>query len=152
MREGLGSVFLYNLIIIFILIVFAFLAATMSYAKAFRVNSKMTKIIEKYEGYNELSYAEIEQMLGTLGYRHVATQCGEYRGLTPFDGTKNNMPYNYQYCIYEERDSNDGRHTTYGILTYINFELPFGIAFQVPIYSKTERIFCFKTKDTTCVH
>jgi len=148
MREGLGSVFLYNLIIIFILIVFAFLATTMSYAKAFRVNSKITKIVEKYEGYNKLSDAEIEDMLGTLGYRRQAANCVQYRGLTPTDKLTND----FQYCIYEERDDSDGRHTTYGILTYINFELPFGIAFQLPIYSKTERIFCFKTEDSTCVH
>jgi hypothetical protein len=148
MREGLGSVFLYNLIIIYILIVFAFLAATMSYSKAFRVNSKMTKIIEKYEGYNVLSDAEIEQMLGTLGYRNKAANCSTYRNLEPVKKISND----YQYCIYEERDADDSRHTTYGILTYINFEMPFGLAFQVPIYSKTERIFCFKTADETCVH
>ena len=38
MREGIGSVFLYNIIILFVIIVFGLLSATISYYKAFKVN------------------------------------------------------------------------------------------------------------------
>ena len=51
MREGIGSVFLYNIIIVFIVITFGFLSASLSYMKAFKVNGKIANALEKYEGY-----------------------------------------------------------------------------------------------------
>ena len=68
MSQSVGSVALYNIVIVFLVIVFAFLAATISYSKAFRVNSRIIFAIEKYEGYNQLSADQIEDVLETLGY------------------------------------------------------------------------------------
>lgn len=148
MREGLGSIFLYNLIILFILIVFAFLVGTMSYAKAFRVNSKITKVLEKYEGYNHLADAEITNVLKTLGYVSAPAKCEKFRNLTPLNKISNE----HDYCLYEERDANDKRHITIGVLTYMYLDLPLVNAFKIPIYSRTERIFCFRVNNDTCIH
>ena len=58
MNQSVGSIALYNIVLIFIVIVFAFLAATVSYSKAFRVNSRIIFAIEKYEGYNDLKQSK----------------------------------------------------------------------------------------------
>ena len=60
MRESIGTVTLLNFVIVFIFVVFAFLMGTFSYYKAYKVNNYMVAAIEKYEGFNELSHAEIE--------------------------------------------------------------------------------------------
>ena len=68
MKEGIGSIFLYNIVIIFIVVVFAILAATLTYYKAFKVNTKIINSIEKFEGYNNLAIADIDNKLLTTGY------------------------------------------------------------------------------------
>lgn len=61
MRESIGTVSLLNFVIFYILLVFAFLAGTLSYYKAYRINNAIVTSIEKYEGFNQLSYDEINQ-------------------------------------------------------------------------------------------
>ena len=68
MKQGIGEIATLNIIIIFIVIVFGLLSATISYYKAFKVNTRILDIIEKYEGYNEFSRSEIERSLDTIGY------------------------------------------------------------------------------------
>lgn len=139
MNQSVGSIALYNIVLIFIVIVFAFLAATVSYSKAFRVNSRIIFAIEKYEGYNELSANEIENNLKTLGYTYDRNYvCPSRKGAQ----IVNRLNDNYAYCIYYFQE--DARHYTYGVLTYLYIDLPFvKDVFKIPVYTKTERIFKF---------
>ena len=142
MRESIGSVFLYNVIIVFVFLVFAFLAGTLSYAKAFRVNSRIAKALEIYEGYNSLSDELIFNSLVTLGYNPRKTgECPVKDGAKATNITGKSSIYDY--CIY--RYTVDNRHFTYGITTYINLELPLIERIKLPIYSRTERIFKFSS-------
>ena len=68
MRESIGTSFMLNFIVLFIFLVFAFLAGTLSYYKAYRVNNYIINAIEKFEGYNVYSTAEIEKGLSSIGY------------------------------------------------------------------------------------
>lgn len=146
MRESIGSTFLYNMILVFLVIVFAFLAGTVSYYKAFKVNSRIAKAIETYEGYNGLSDAEIARVLQTLGYRNGKRNCKVRTEKNAQVTLQKPLDYSssFDYCLYLIDDKDDLRHYTYGIMTYINIDLPvIGDALKLPIYSKTERIFRF---------
>lgn len=68
MRESIGTSFTLNFIVLFIFLVFAFLAGTLSYYKAYRVNNYIVNAIEKFEGYNDYSIAEIQKGLTAIGY------------------------------------------------------------------------------------
>lgn len=138
MREGIGSIFLYNIIIIFIIITFAFIAGTLSYSKAFKVNSRIINSIEKYEGYNGLSISEIDNILGTIGYRHQNVgKCPTKNGgsLIPHSG-------GYKYCVYEFKEKNG--YYSYGVLTYMYIDIPIiGDLLEVPVYSRTAALYQF---------
>lgn len=137
MKESIGSVALFNIIIIFLLVMFALLAATLSYSKAFRVNSRILTTIEKYEGYNELADQEINNILGTLGYQAGNANCPKKNGVKASAKISNN----YDYCVYYmDIDSN---HYKYGITTYITLDLPLINKVKLPIYTETERIYRF---------
>ena len=150
MKTAIGSVPLYNIIIIFIVITFGFLSATLSYVKAFKVNSNIAKQLERYEGYNDLSEKEIENILGTLGYRKgkLSDDCPKKMKQSDLKATyKMN---NYPVCLYESKlgvGSKQGdRYFNYGILTYIYMDIPIlGGTFKVPVYSESERIFRFSS-------
>ena len=70
MRESIGSVFLYNIIILFVIIVFGLLSATISYYKAFKVNERLLYSLDKFEGYNQFSREEMETYLSSIGYTY----------------------------------------------------------------------------------
>ena len=151
MREGIGSVFLYNIIIIFIVITFGFLSASLSYMKAFKVNGKIANSLEKYEGFNSFSNAEITETLSTIGYRYGESNCKkrnhngkEYIAVN--EKLKGDTEIIHDYCIYEYTKGNDFKngYFTYGIVTYIYIDIPvLGGLFKIPVYSETESIFKF---------
>lgn len=151
MREGIGSVFLYNIIIIFIVITFGFLSASLSYMKAFKVNGKIANSLEKYEGFNSFSNAEITETLNTIGYRFGEADCrvrrhngNEYTAVNNQLNSGANIIHDY--CIYEYTKGNDYKngYFTYGIVTYIYVDIPvLGGLFKIPVYSETESIFKF---------
>ena len=137
MREGIGSIFLYNIIIVFIVVIFAFLFGIVSYYKGYKVNSRIVGIIEKYEGYNDLSKAEIKRTLQTLGYtidtKWSCPNRGSNRPLE-FNGT-------HRYCVYY---NSNGNYYSYGVTTYIIFSLPvIGAYLNLPVYTETSELYKF---------
>lgn len=159
MREGIGSIVLYNIIIIFILIVFALLAATLSYYKAFKVNNRILASIDKYEGYNNSAIAEINTTLAGLGYTVNANndKCKAERN----DATLvSNQDTSYYYCVYFYRDDRGGGddkkyngddepiYYNYSVVSYIYIDLPLFGAFKVPVHTKGERIYNFSDGQT----
>lgn len=159
MREGIGSVVLYNIIIIFILIVFALLAATLSYYKAFKVNSRILASIDKYEGYNTPAIEDINNTLAGLGYTVNSNNdvCQPERN----DATLvSNQDTSYYYCVYFYRDDRGGDdenrlngdrepvYYNYSVVSYIYVDLPIVGAFKVPVHTKGERIYNFSDGQT----
>ena len=138
MRESFGSVFLYNIIIIFLLITFAFLSGTLSYMKAFKANTFIVSALEKFEGYNELSNTEINNRLGTMGYRRGNINCPTKQGTVAVSKIDNS----FRYCIYKFES---GNKDYYGVLTNLYFEFPIIGTFSVPLYTKTEKIYRFNS-------
>ena len=138
MRESFGSVFLYNIIILFIIITFAFLSGTLSYTKAFKANSFIVTALEKFEGYNELSNTEINNRLGSIGYQRGNISCPTKEGTTAITKFDNN----FRYCIYKFET---GNKDYYGVLTYLYFNFPIVGDFGVPLYTKTEKIYRFNS-------
>ena len=145
MREGIGSIALYNIIIIFIAVTFAVLAGTMSYSKAFKVNNRIINAIEKYEGYNQLAAEKIDVSLLSIGYQlsNGKKNCGKRRGIDALES----LNASYDFCVYkniEETREWNGRYSTYGVVSYINLDLPVvGSFFKIPVYGRSKMVFSF---------
>lgn len=169
MRQSIGTTFMLNFIILFIFLVFAFLAGTLSYYKAYKINNNIVHAIERYGGYNDYSIAEINDRLAGLDYEvDIVNSCPEtwknsttYAGniflppgeLTEVDEGKGSNGY----CIYVYRNDNNfeasgyfgtvettDNYNTYGVLTYLQFQFP-GLQYllKIPIFSKTNRMYDF---------
>ncbi len=152
MREGIGSIQMYNIIILFFLIVVAFLFATISYQRAFKVNTLITSSIERYEGYNGLAIPVIERDLNTIAYQRlrggVTPNCPAKDPLVLVSGSN----LSHKYCVYEGAletvTFSDGLQVSfrqYTIVTYVTFDLPLITdLIEIPVISKTNRIVCFE--------
>lgn len=144
MREGIGSIALYNIIIVFITITFAILAGTMSYSKAFKANNRIINAIEKYEGYNENSAQSINDYLFSIGYQtDTKNSCTFRRGIQPMD----DLNPDYWFCVYaksEETKAHNGQYVKFGVVTYIYIDMPIiGDFLRIPVYGESNRVFCF---------
>ena len=140
MKTAIAYTFLFNLMIVFILIVFAFMAGTMSYYKAFKVNNRMVHAIEKFEGFNNESQLEIEIFLGSLSYKSDGINCAEtYKGMhLVHQGTT------YSYCIYIDPEKpKSGQYYNYGVLTYMSIDLPLVNLINFPVFTRTNEIYKF---------
>lgn len=145
MSGAVGHTYIYNIIILFIVIVFAFLMGTLSYYKAFKVNNNIIHAIEKYEGYNELSKEEIHNKLGTIGYSTETTTCKlEYKNMTLVSSEVNQ---NFRYCIYidNENPTKNGYYI-YGVLTYMNLDLPIVNRINIPVFTRSNYIYKFTSE------
>ena len=123
MKESIGSTASLNIIFAFIAIVFAFLAASLSYYKAFKVNNIITNTIEKYEGYNKLSINEINNKLTSVGYQRFSGDCPNDKS---FNGHSFSLVEDNSIegiCVYINDDSNNDFYQ-YGIITYMTINLP----------------------------
>ena len=149
MQQGIGETFTYNMIILFIIIVFGILAATLSYYKAYKVNNRILDSIEKYEGYNEPARQDIANKLQTIGYTKDSSKCPERKGMTL--ETQDN---NYLYCVYYHVDDtatndnskngdNEPIYYNYSVASYIYIDLPIVGSFKIPVYTKGERTYNF---------
>ena len=147
MSNPIGHTYMYNFVILFIVIIFAFLAGAMSYYKSYKVNNAIVYSIEKYEGYNDLSKAEISRILTTLGYDSSTPDCSaSYKGMTLVNDTTKS----HNYCIYIEDKVTSGNHANgqyfvYGVRTYMRIDLPVIRTLKIPVYTKTNQIYKFTT-------
>ncbi len=159
MREGIGETFTYNMIILFIIIVFGILSATISYYKAYKVNNRILDSIEKYEGYNDASRKDIQNKLKIIGYtQNNADKCPERKNMEL--EKQDNI---YLYCVYyhvddrgtidkSNRESNKDSepiYYNYSVASYIYIDLPIVGRFKVPVFTKGERSYNFSCKKCT---
>ena len=153
MRESIGSVFLYSIIFLFIILVMFLLTATLNYYKGYKVNKYILQSLEKYNGYNQYSKADIERILSGIGYSAENGTCperGSDSSILTNDGS-------FNYCIYyyhddrsntekekQMTDKNDlPLYYNYGITTFISVKLPIVGRFKIPVFTKGERIYRF---------
>ncbi len=130
MKQGIGFSVTINIIAIFLIVIFAFLTASLNYYKAYKVNTLISASIEKYEGYNSLAKAEIEKNLDSLGYVKSRVKCssGKYN--------------DYGYCAYVLKETD--KKFKVKVVTYITFNIPIiNQTLKLPVESSTNSIYHF---------
>lgn len=129
MRETIGATWVYQLVIVFMLIFVAFLALTMNYTKAFKVKNDVLSIVEKYEGFSKKSISIINNYLLSNGYKTMNNcHTGEMgsqdlKSDVLKTATSGQM---YYYCVSKIPTATEKRasRAKYRIRTFFRFDLP----------------------------
>lgn len=168
MKESIGYTVSLNIMIVFITIIVAFLCAALIYFKSNKASNVITSAIEEYEGYNDLSIAEINRHLTSLGYnKHsIEGKCtdepkvvdnGATSGICTLT-TNSEGKGNNGYCVYEcfECKAEDvpigstcqkqySEYFYYKIRTNMILNVPIiNDILDIPIYSNTNRLYNFE--------
>ena len=142
MKKAVGGAYVYNLVIIFLLIMLGFFLALFSYTKAYRVSKSVISIIENHSGYNNETKKDIDAYLTSMGYTKFTLTVESCPEQKTSSGAKVKAKDAYDgLCIYEI--SNDKTYINYGVLSYMIIDLPLINLIKVPIYGETERIYIF---------
>lgn len=154
MKESIGYTVTLDIIFIFIIIVFSFLASTIVYFRTNKTSNIITEIIEKSGGYNYKAVEEITDKLGSIGYSSKDVNCSNiYKKIdkkernrcvvTDSDGTGG-------YCVFLCREEYKGE-CHYYYKTSINMEVNLPIIndiLNVPIFANTNRLYDFEDQVT----
>lgn len=134
MKESISYTYLLNMMLVFIFVSFSVVMVTISYTKAYRISSKIVDAIEDAEGYNEKSVNEINRLIRAFGYQQPNITCKERSTGVVIETDIKGI------CIYEIDSDN---YYSYGITTYMLFDLPLVNMLRIPVYNTTEKIYKF---------
>ena len=154
MKQSMGMTVTIGIIIIFIVLVFSFLAATLSYYKVYKVNNTIIESIEKYEGVNPLFMDDVSKKLSGIGYNGANISCKEsyhYKGKTWYLVSSTMSQYvskwgnidvvnkadgDQGFCVYviyytynkaainSPYAGGGAKYIQYGVLTYMGIDIP----------------------------
>lgn len=129
MRHSIGGVWLFQLMILFILIFVAYIALTLNYSKTVKLKNEVISMVERYDGLNEQSISLVNNYLESSNY--VATGVcaseetdGIYGALSLSEDELEPAEPNtrYYYCVKKYRGTNQTRY--YQVTLFYRFNLP----------------------------
>lgn len=149
MKEAIANAGVFNLIIIFVIVLILLFIGSLSYSRGFKAKNKIIEEIEKDQEYTASTQARIDEWLGNIGYRINTgrnTNADVCEGTASGNGGRNgklvSTSANYQYCVYEfdTCDSDDdvkcGKY--YRVITYMYFDVPLvGGLLKIPVNGET---------------
>ena len=139
MKEAIANAGIFNLVIIFVIILLAFFIGSLSYSKAFKVKNKIIEEIEKDQAYttgvNNSTEDRVEEWIGNIGYRmntgnaRNTANCPTVTGNGGQEGKLVNSDSDYQYCVYEFDTCSANSDTAkcgkyYRVTAYMYFDIP----------------------------
>ena len=165
MKEAISNAFVFNLVLVFVIILLIFFVGSIGYSKASKVKNRIIEEIEKeaeHSEHPENAYdnakEEIENWLAFgsedgsgIGYR-MNTRGGAKTACPSASSIQSSLPSgtkvknvtetnDYEYCVYriEYCDRNDARCTLYyRVIAYMYFDVPIiGQMIQVPVTGET---------------
>lgn len=151
MRESIGSTWIFQLVIIFILIFVSFLILSLTYSKAYKNKNEILNIIEKSEGVTSNTVGIINNYLHQNGYsiKYRCPSNGEWLGAT--DLTDNSLERvldnnkDYYYCVRRrsanridqsssKKNLNDQKRSTkMSRVKKVYYEIKIFFRFNIPI-------------------
>ena len=139
MKEAIANAGVYNLVIMFVIILLAFFIGSLSYSKAFKVKNKIIEEIEKDQGYTtgvaDSTEDRVEDWIASIGYRintgndRNTENCPKVTGNGGEEGKLVNSDGDYQYCVYEFDTCTKGADKAkcgkyYRVIAYMYFDVP----------------------------
>ena len=129
MKQAISGTWVYITVLIFMVVLIAYVTISINYANAYELSEEVIKAIEQYEGYNPKSRKQIKKILS--GNVHTSRGgCAKKEGQLVVGGydeqpDKNLTRGAYDYCISRTVGNADGVPRYYYETTiFFSFSLP----------------------------
>jgi len=122
MRESTGAMMLFGICLTFIIMMTAYLAISVNYAKAFRVKSHLVSMIEEHEGYSPTIDEDVVNYLENQGYT-ARGYCEENLPSRGYDES-----WEFQTCLDKTMSDTSKfgptKRARYKVMTFFKFDIP----------------------------
>lgn len=169
MKEAISNAFLFNIVIVFVVVLIALFVGSLSYTKAYKVKNKIVEEIEKEGEVAGSQFVTKEQ--AATAYENAEGEIIEWlksgdegKGIGYRMNTTGTVSCNYdkgklvsgkqnafEYCVYqintcEENSKSDRCGIYYHVITYMYVDLPLiDQIFKIPVHGETKT---FETLDS----
>lgn len=82
MKESIGSTYLFEIVIVFVLLFTGYLCLSINYARSYQIKDSIINVIERNKGLNDVAKKQIKNYLSDVGFRTIG-KCGD--GYTAYD-------------------------------------------------------------------
>lgn len=146
MKEAIANANVFNLMIVFIVILMAFFVGSLGYSKAFKVKNLIINEIEREEDYNDTMGEDIDKTLSEIGYRVSNSNINRCENVknTEFAGSSEkievaNKNSKYEYCVFKISNVNGARSSyRYRVIAYMYFDIPIiNNLLKIPVKGET---------------
>ncbi len=153
MKESISNAMVFNIVIVFVIILIGFFVGSLSYSKAYKVTNRIVEVLEKERDYNEAAKEEIKQWLenGTeagsgIGYRRntnpgANNSCPSFNAPNGGTVTNETLTNDYEYCVYRVEDcAKEGKKCGYyyHVTSFMYFDVPIvGDLIRIPVSGET---------------
>ncbi len=126
MREAIGGTWLFNIVVLFVMLFTGYLCLAINYSRAYNVKNEIVDIIERENGYTDKAAEDIAAYLTNVGYRTTG-KCSE--GMT---GNNSDKDFGVGENVYCYKVVNVGGEEDYAESSYYQVEVFFQI--DLPIF------------------
>ncbi len=131
MNKSISGLWLFSVVIVFMMILIAYVAISINYSNAYRLKTNLVTKLEQYDGWNNTAKDEIEAAIRASGYRQTGF-CKVPRDnskiIGVLDGHITENPTTRQsYCVSRtKRDGQNGGEDKYyyELTVFLGFNLP----------------------------
>ncbi|MBQ6686933.1 MAG: hypothetical protein IJN03_00225 [Bacilli bacterium] len=160
MKEAIGGNWLFNIVIFFVVLFTGYLCLSINHTKAFNVKDDIVKIIERENGFEDLSAVsslhdkkiinDIVDSLQTFGYRNTSVCPVNESGTTWYgfdrEGNRDHSNRNSAFCIRKidvSKNRDDAPDTGYyQVVVFYQLDLPiFNSLFNFNIKGDTKLLY-----------
>ena len=127
MKQAIAGSWVYVTVLIFMVILIAYVTISINYANAYELSEEVIKVVEQYEGFNDNSVKRINGILKN-NVHTVKGSCREGEVGVYADGVKYDKDAKggaYDYCIKRTKGYSEGAYRYYYETTiFFSFSLP----------------------------
>lgn len=138
MKEAIANVGVFNIMIVFVVVLLTLFVGSLGYIKAYKVKDYIINEIETDEGWNVSTEKKVEDFLIDVGYQSdFKIDCPSFSG-----GEAIKTDSNYKYCVYKfDLDKDNSSNKTgvyYKVMAYIKYDFPIiGQMVKIPVSGET---------------
>ena len=71
MNKSISGLWLFSIVIVFMMVLIAYVAISINYSNAYKLKTVLVTKLEQYDGWNNTSKKEIDELMHASGYRQT---------------------------------------------------------------------------------
>ena len=141
MKESIGTSYLFQIVVVFVLLFTGYLCLSINYARSYAVKNNIVNSIQREKDFNDVSRNKIAKYLADVGFKSTG-KCPD--GYEAFDSSGNTQGdgktgvYCVQKVIFQDARDDLKEKDYYRVVVFYKLDLPiFGSVFSFKNYGDT---------------